>query len=294
MKYYYHSLISDIFRVFRNKIMIIGFVIYLAISFYALWDYGLLISYADYDISSASEDIVRHIDYSDDAYVSFVKKRAEYNQEHSGAVPRSELKKVFSRSSWCPDITVATSDWSIVFFLCFLTDIVISGENVSCLVIDGNTRRRIYKSKIVNTFVIALLFRLLAFMLIYLMNFGLNGMHHSSMLLDYMAAYILGLFPTFCIICAAAMLIFVVWNRFIVYIIEIAYPYIQMLIAVYLITRKGIVRPDILDYSMMGMMSAVFFKADVGFKFLCMFYPVVVFFVTYFIGYSFFKRRTLK
>ena len=274
--------------------MIIGFAVYLAISFYALWDYGLLISSAEYQDPVSREGVVRVINYSDEDYALFVHKCEVYKQEHNVVPSRAEISRIFEHSSWCPDITVATSDWSITFFLFLLTDIVISGENISYLVVDGRSRGRVYRSKILNTFVIAAMLRLLAFMLIYLMNYALHGVSHASMLLDLLAAYLLGLFPTFGLICFAAMIIFIVWQRYIYYILAIPYTYIQMLIMVYLIMRKGVLRSDALDYTLQGMMSAVCFRQDVGYLFLCMFYPFILFAVTSFIGILFFKRRTLS
>ena len=293
MSYYYHSLRSDIFRVFRNKIMIIGFAVYLAISFYALWNYGMLISYAEYQDPVSRDGVVNVISYSDEDYASFVHKCSVYKQEHGIVPSRGEMSRIFEHSSWCPDITVATSDWSITFFMFLLTDIVISGENISYLVVDGRSRGRVYRSKILNTFVIAAMLRFLAFMLIYLMNYALHGVSHASMLLDLLAAYLLGLFPTLGIICVTTMVIFIVWQRHIYYILAIPYTYIQMLIMVYLIMRKGALRTDALDYTLQGMMSAVCFRQDVGYIFLCMFYPFVLLAVTSFIGILFFKRRTL-
>lgn len=294
MEYYYHSLRSDIFRVFRNKIMIIGFAVYLAISFYALWDYGLLISYADYETSETGDGIVRVIDYSDDDYAAFVRKCAEFREEHNVIPSRSDMAHILDRSSWCPDITVATSDWSIIFFLCLLTDIVISGENISYLVVDGNSRGRVYRSKIFNAFVIAAMLRFLAFMLIYLMNYALHGASHASMLLDLLMSYLLGLFPTFGVICFAAMMIFILWQRYVFYILAIPYSYIQMKVIAFLVMRLGVLRPDALDYTLLGMMSGIYFRRALGYTFLCMFYPFILFAVTSCIGIFFFKRRTLQ
>lgn len=273
--------------------MIIGFAVYLAISFYALWDYGMFISYADYQDSTSEDGIVRVIDYCDEDYAAFVHKCSVYKQEHGVVPSRTEMSHIFERSSWCPDITVATGDLSIIFFLCLLTDIVISGENISYLIVDGRSRGRIYRSKILNTFVIAAMLRLLAFMLIYLMNYALHGVAHASMLLDLLAAYLLGLFPTFGLICFVTMVIFVVWQRYIYYILAIPYSYIQMRLVAYLILRKGILDADAMDYTLQGMMSAVCFRNDVGYIFMCMFYPFILFAVTSFIGILFFKRRTI-
>ena len=294
MDYYYHSLRSDIFRVFRNKIMIIGFAVYLAISFYELWDYGLLISYADHYEPVSGDGVVRVIDYSDEDYADFVRRCSAYKQEQNVVLSRSDMTRMFKKSSWCPDITVATSDRNIIFFLCLLTDIVISGENISYLVVDGRSRGKVYRSKILNAFVIASMLRLLAFMLIYLMNYALHGQGHASMLLDLLAAYLLTLFPTFGVICVAAMVVFIVWQRYIYYLLTILYSYLEMTIIAYLIMRMGVLRPDALDYTLQGMMASIYFNQDVGYVFLCIFYPFILFAVTSFIGILFFKRRTLS
>ena len=278
---------------FRNKIMIIGFAVYLAISFYALWDYGLLISYADYENPDSSEGVVRVIDYSDDDYASFVSKCHQFRKEHNVVPSRSDMEVIFRRSSWCPDITVATSDWSIIFFLCLLTDIVVSGENISYLVVDGRSRGKVYRSKIINAFAIAAMLRFLAYLLIYLVNYSLHGASHASMLLDLLMSYLLGLFPTLGIICFATMMIFIFWQRYLFYIFAIPYSYIQMRVIVWLVMSKGLLRPNALDYTLQGMMSSVYFRQNLGYTFLCMFYPFILFAVTSCIGILFFKRRTL-
>ena len=294
MGYYYHSLRSDLFRVFRNKIVLIGFAVYIAISFYALWDYGLIISYADLEDPVSREGVVRTIDYSDDDYADFVRECSLYQEEHRVAPTRTELSKIFNKSSWCPDITVATSEWSILYFLCLVTDIVISSENISYLVVDGRSRGRVYRSKILNAFVIAGAFRLLAYMLIYLMNYYLHGVSHASMLADLFTAYILGLFPTLGIICIATMVIFITWNRAVFYVLAIPYPYVQLKVVTYLVMNKGLLSSNAMDYTLQGMMSSIYFRANLGYTLLCMYYPFILFAVTFIIGNLFFKRRTLR
>ena len=294
MSYYFNSLRSDIYRVIRNKILIIGFAVYIAISFYALWDYGLTVSYADRQDPVSREGIVRTIDYSDDDYARFVHKCSVFRQEHGSVPSREQLVNILNTTSWCPDVTVASSEWSIICFLCLLADVVISGENISYMVSEGRSRRRVYLSKLYNSFVIAAMLRGLAYLLIYIVNYILHGMYHSTPLLDYLKAYVLGLFPTFGLMCLITMVIFIVWQRVIYYLLVIPYSYFQMMLMVHLITVKGMLRPNSMDYTLQGMISSVPFREDVGFTYLCMFYPIVVFAVTSFAGILVFNRRTLR
>ncbi len=294
MSYYLNSLRSDIYRVIRNKILIIGFAVYIAISFYALWDYGLTVSYADKQDPISRDGIVREIDYCDDDYARFVHKCAVFSQENKAVPSRDQLASIMKTTSWCPDITVASSEWSLICFLCLLADVVISGENISYMVSEGRSRRRVYLTKLYNSFVIASMFRGLAYMLIYVVNYILHGMYHSTPLLIYLRAYVLGLFPTFGLMCLITMVIFIVWQRVVYYLLVIPYSYFQMVLLAYLITARGMLRSNAMDYTLQGMISAVPFREDIGFTFLCMFYPIPVFAVTSFVGILVFKRRTLR